>query len=131
MSYITIEDITNALFSQVEDDPIKQKYVDRANEEAVSFAQSKGVIDSALIKTDPLNSIFKQYLIRVALYQFADDYIGLNNTEVADGDSYERLFNRSLFLINRYKPEITYQMITGTVYTKEDMAVSFGRLVRK
>jgi hypothetical protein len=131
MSFISIEDITQTLFSRIEDDEIKQVYVDLANAEAVSFAQTKKIFDPELIKTDPLDSTFKLYLISFALYNFANDYIGLNDTEVSEGDTYGKLFERSLFLINRYKPEITYEMLTGTVAEVADRAVSFGRLVRR
>ena len=131
MSFISIEDITQTLFSRIEDDEIKQVYVDLANAEAVSFAQTKKIFDPDLIKTDPLDSTFKLYLISFALYNFANDYIGLNDTEVSEGDTYGKLFERSLFLINRYKPEITYEMLTGTVAEVADRAVSYGRLVRR
>lgn len=131
MSYIVIADISNALFSRVEDDTIKQKYIDKANAEAESFAQAKGIMDPTLIGVTPLNSTFKDYLISFALYQFANDYIGINDVEVSEGDVYRQLFDRSLYLINRYKPEITYEMITATVADKSDRAVSFGRLERR
>jgi len=131
MSYIAIEDVTNALFSRIESDDIKQVYIDKANAEAESFSKSKGIMDPANIATDPVNSTFKEYLINYALYQFAGDYIGVNQVEVSDGDIYRQLFERSLFLINRYKPELTYEMITGTITQASDMTVSFGRLVRR
>jgi len=131
MSYIVVSDITNALFSRIQDADIKQAYIDKANGEAESFAQAKGIIDPSNIQTSPLNSTFKEYLINYALYMFAGDYIGINDVEVTDGDVYKQLFERSLFLINRYKPEITYEMITGTVGDASGRAVSFGRLVRR
>jgi hypothetical protein len=131
VSFITIDDISNDLFSRIEDDAVKQTYVDMANEEAVSFAKKKGIMDSDLIQTSPLDSTFKQYLIKFALYNFADDYIGVNDSEVSDNDAYRQLFDRSLFLINRYKPEITEDMLLGTVTHSSDTAVSFGRLVRR
>lgn len=130
MSYIEISDITNALFSRVTSTDTKQIYVDAANEEAESFAQSLGIINTALIST-PICSVFKNYLVSYALYQFANDYIGINEPEVSEGDVYRQLFDRSLFLINRYKPELTYSMLTGTVANRDDRAVSFGRLVRR
>lgn len=131
MSYIVIADITNDLFSRIEDDTIKQRYVDKANTEAVSFAKKKGVFDTTLIETSPLDGTFKEYLIRFALYNFADDYIGVNDVEITENDAYRQLFDRSLFLINRYRPEITYEMITGNVNSVSDTAVSFGRLERR
>ena len=131
MSYIVIADVTNDLFSRIEDDTIKQIYIDKANAEALSFAKSKRVFDANLTDIAPLNSTFKEYLICYALYMFATDYIGVNDVEVSENDTYRQLFDRSLFLINRYKPEITYETITGTVNSADDMAVSFGRTVRR
>ena len=130
MSYITANDITQDLFARIDDSAIKARYVNKANAEAESFAQTLGVFDVSLIKT-PLNSTFKEYLINYALYLFASDYIGVNSVEVTEGDTYRQLFERSLFLINRYKPEITVEMVTGNVSNVTDRAVSFGRLVRR
>jgi len=125
MSYIVTADITNDLFARIDSSVIKQRYVDKANAEAESFSETKGIFDITLIKTTPLNSTFKEYLINYALYMFASDYIGVNT------DSYRQLFDRALFLINRYKPEITYEMITGIASDVSERAVSFGRLVRR
>lgn len=127
--YISISDITNSLFSRITSSDTKQIYVDLANAEAESFAQSLGVMDATFL-VDPICSVFKAYLVQYALYNFAGDYIGVNVTDVGEGDVYRQLFDRSLFLINRYKPEITYAMLTGTVMNRSDRAVSFGKQVR-
>jgi len=128
-NYITIDDITNSLFSKITSDTTKQVYVDKANEECESLAQTFGIMDTSDISM-PVGFTVKEYLVNIALYKFAGDYIGANQVEVSDSDIYKLLFDRSLYLVNRFKPEITYEMLTNTVVNRYDRSVSFGRTVR-
>jgi len=133
--YITISDVTNVMFARIGSlgtsaaTDAQQTYIDEANNECESLAQTYGVGGDDIYT--PISFTVKQYLINICLYMFASDFVGANQTpEVSEFDSYKILFDRSLYLVNRYKPEITKEMLTNTVNDKYDRSVSYGRTVR-
>ena len=126
--YITISDITNPMFSRLSVSATQQVYIDIANDECENLAQQLGIEPEEIIT--PIHFGIKQYLECVVLAKFGADYIGANQAEVSDADIYKNLFDRSRYLMNQYKPDITYEMFTDSVNDRSDRAVSFGQLYR-
>ena len=126
--YITATDFTNINFNK---SPlaVRQVYIDNANLEIEDLAERLGVMDITLIQT-PIHYIIKRYAINYAHRIYAEDLIGCNDMEISGVDIYKDLFERSQYLINQLLPDITYEMITGNVLTRDDRSVSFGKLVR-
>ena len=128
--YITVADITNRLFKKTADiDVLKvADYINQANVEVEDIAIRKNVAIADI--ATPIHSKLKSYAVNYCLRQFAADRIGLNNTQSV-GDVYKDLFDRSQYLMNLHKPEITASVLTQVNETATTRAVNFGRIKRR
>ncbi len=126
--YITKADFTNINFNKTPE-PVRQLYIDQANQEIEDLAQRLGVMNVLEIR-QPIQYQIRRYGINYAYSLYAQDLIGANEIDIGENDLYKDLFERSQYLINQILPDITKEMFTGKVETREDRSVSFGHIYR-
>lgn len=126
--YITKDDITNINFNKTSES-VRDLYVSYANKEIEDLAERLGVMDVTEIVT-PIHYKIKKWAINMALSLYSQDLIGANSIDIGYVDLYKDMFERSQYLINQQQPDITYEMLTGTVTSRSDRTTSFGRVVR-
>jgi len=125
-AYIARDDITNKLFSR-QSDTAKNIYVDQANMEIEDFAIRLGVSVTNIVT--PIHYKVKRYAVLYALSLFAEDNIGFNQ-ETPDLDTYKDLFQRSQYLLQEARPDVSTVMFTGEAQTEINRSVRSIRLVR-
>lgn len=106
-------------------------YLTEADNELYDLAEQLGVIDSASIEIAPLHFKVKRYLIAYVCMRVCEDNQGLNNNDIPEMDKYAVKYKQYKGTCDRLRPQISREMILGTVDEQRDRAgVSSGVLYR-
>lgn len=124
MSYITAEDIKSNLVSGFD----IQGYIEEADQEVTDIAEKLGVRDASSIVT-PIHYKIKRYAVVFVLMRLAQDKMGTNNVELA-AEKYGVLYDMYKAELKDLYPQITYEMLTGTVDSIVSRTSSFGGFYR-
>ena len=116
-NYIVIADIKNKLFNRLSD-PLKQEYIDLANDELEDLAIRKGVAPADIVT--PTHSKLIRYGVQYALSLFSEDRIGFNNTE----GQFNLTFVSLILRLTRIQPT-TPKMKMNTAKTTEFNRITF------
>jgi hypothetical protein len=109
VSYLTAADIKSNLVNGFD----INSYLDEADSEINDLAERVGVRDSSSIST-PIHYKLKRYGVVFVLMRLAQDKIGTNSPDVAL-EKYRDLYEMYKTELRDLTPQITYEMITGTV----------------
>jgi len=120
--YIVIADVSNVQFQKYTT-ARKQDYIDEGNEEIEDLAKRLGVEIEEI--SSPIHYKIKRYAQNYVLSRFAEDLIGTNNTPIGEGDIYKDMFERSRYLMQDSRPDITPTMFNGDDETPTNRAVSW------
>jgi len=120
--YIVDADITDNIltsFSTLSD------YVTDSDDAVESMAESKGVLDSDDIETDPVHFLVKKYAIAWVGMEMCLDYMGTNNNDLpVEIEKYAvkyKLYKDKIALLDS---QITGAMLTGDVDEASDRAIA-------
>ena len=128
LQYINIEDVKNIQFQKYST-LTQSGYIDEANEEIQNLGEQMNVMTPADI-TIPVHYVIERYGINYALSRMAEDAIGANESPIQDNDIYVNMFQRTHYIMNELRPQITYQVLTGNINNASDRSASFGTLER-
>ncbi len=120
-AYIETTDITDNILqlSTLSD------YVDQSDDAVKDLAETKGVIDSDNIETNPVHYKIKRYAIAWVGMEMCSDYMGTNNNDLpVEIEKYAVKYEKYLKKVNKLDGKITKEMVTGTVDKASDRASS-------
>ena len=128
--YISEADIENRLWRKTADLNAAKVlgYISQANVEVEDLAIKKDLTVDQI--TVPIHSKLDFYAQNYALRQFAADRIGLN-VQANGKDVYKDLFDRSQYLMNLHKPDLTETVFTQKNQNSTNRASNFGRVKRR
>ena len=119
MSYISSSDITDSLINSFPSATVNAK-ITLSDSYFNDFAESKGVMDSGEIKTDPFHRMCKDWCINWVCREICADNIGVNNNDVAANEKYMIKYEFYKERLQDVQGQITKPMITGEVYEHSD-----------
>tara|TARA_R110001592_G_scaffold201850_1_gene451054 strand:+ start:4530 stop:4928 length:399 start_codon:yes stop_codon:yes gene_type:complete len=116
MAYLVQADITDKVaFPFIADTNTDiDFYLTKGDKYIVSFAQSRGVLDSADILT-PLVIELQEYGLAMMYVDLFADVMNVNNNDAFDSDKYAIKMQYYKTRGVELKKQITYEMITGDV----------------
>lgn len=120
MSYITADDIRSNLANGFDLDD----YLSEVDEEINDLAERLGIRDTDDIST-PLTYKIKRYAVVYCLMRLAQDKIGTNTPEISQ-EKYMYLYDMYMRELDKLRPQITYEMMTGNVDEIVDRTQTFS-----
>lgn len=126
-TYITSADITNQLIKNY---PLTryETYVDEGNLEIEDFYKRLGgdITETPIIT--PIHYKIKIYINNYINSRFAEDHIGIGAETINENNVYVKMFERSRYLMNDSKQDVTIVCFTGEPETQSNRSVSTQRL---
>lgn len=96
-----------------------QDYLDKGDKAIESLAQSLGVLDFTKIAT-PLVYELQEYGLAVVYKKLFADVMNVNNNEGFEQDKYQGKMEHYAAECEKYRKQLTYEMITGDVQDLTD-----------
>ena len=126
MSYITSADITSQLIKNY---PVTrwQPYVDEGNLEIADLYKRLGGTSATPIVT-PIHYKINKYINNYINSRFAEDMIGVGAETINENNVYVKMFERSRYLMQDSKMDVTLVCFTGESETPDNRAVTSQRI---
>ena len=125
-TYITSADITSNVIKNY---PYTrwEPYVEEGNLEIEDFYKRIGGTSATPIIT-PIHYKIKIYINNYINSRFAEDMIGVGAETINENNVYVKMFERSRYLMNDSKQDVTLVCFTGETETQENRSVNSQRI---